>query len=320
VEPVLAFTFFAFGLAFGSFLNVCIYRIPIAIMASPDRESPWREMLDSFAAWRSVSRPKRSFCPSCGHGIRSYDNLPVVSWFLLGGRCRDCRSPISFRYAAVELLTGLVFLACYARFGLSLAALKFCVFAFLLFALIFTDAEHKLLPDAYTIPGLLIGLLLSFFVPVNDVATRWISGMPWQVVSLLDAVLGSLIGAAFIFGSGLIYKLARGAEGMGLGDVKLMAMVGAFLGLRLTVLTIFGASILGSVFALFLVPLIWYQRTQRRMIRLREPAALARRRAWQSAQLIRYYALPFGVFLGAVALFAAFFGSELLRWYWNRIV
>lgn len=324
---MIAIVFFALGLVFGSFLNVCIYRIPLALLESPEPEevSAWREMWSSIGAWRSVSHPKRSFCPNCGHGIRWYDNVPVLSWFVLGGRCRDCRGLISFRYAAVELLTAVLFLACYARFGLTLAALKFCVLAFLLIALIFTDAAHKLLPDAYTIPGLIAGLIFSLFVPVNDVAAMLAPNLlhpaySWRLVSLADAVLGAVVGAGFVFGSGMIYKLARGTEGMGLGDVKLMAMVGVFLGLRLTVLTIFGASILGSIFALILLFLVWHKRTRRRVIRHREPVALARRRAWQSAKIIRYYAVPFGVFLGATTLLATFFGMEFFRWYWNHFV
>jgi leader peptidase (prepilin peptidase)/N-methyltransferase len=219
----------------------------------------------------------------------------------------------------VELLTGLVFLACYARFGLTLETLKYCVFGFLLIGLVFTDAEHKLLPDSFTLPGLLLGLIFSMLVPVNDVAARFLRG-DWRLLSFMDAMLGALVGAAFIFGSGMIYKLARGHEGMGLGDVKLMAMIGAFLGLKLTVFTIFGASIIGSVFGVFMLPWVWAKRIHRRISRNREPSAVARKRAWRSAKLVRYYAMPFGVFLGSVALLSVFFGNALLRWYWNRFV
>src|SRR5512142_560208 len=120
-----------FGLAFGSFLNVCIYRLPRGL---------------------SVVAP-RSACPNCGTPIRAYDNIPVLSWLLLRGRCRHCATPITFRYAAVELLTALLFGACYWHFGLTLSGLKFAIFGFLVLGLIFTDAETKLLPDALTLPG-----------------------------------------------------------------------------------------------------------------------------------------------------------------------
>jgi leader peptidase (prepilin peptidase)/N-methyltransferase len=321
VDVIISIAIFLLGLAFGSFLNVCIYRIPRALPDEPEA-SAFGEMLSSIAAWRSVAQPSRSFCPNCGNQIRAYDNIPVLSWLLLRGRCRDCGKPISIRYASVELLTALLFLACYLQFGWSLETLKFCIFVLLLVPLVFTDAEHKLLPDAYTIPGLGIGLLFSLFVPVNDFATQLLPAViakepSWQVLSLADAVLGALIGAGFIYGAGLLYRIARGQEGMGLGDVKLMAMVGAFLGLRLTVLTIFGGSVLGCVFALLLVTVLWQRRTRRRMRRNHETAAVARRRAWKSVSLIRYYAIPFGVFLGSMALIATFLGDAFFHWYWR---
>ena len=309
------------GLVFGSFLNVCIYRIPLALPEA-ESESPCRILYASFAAWKVVNSPARSACPRCGHTIRWYDNLPVLSWLLLRGRCRDCAARISARYATVESLTALVFLACYLRFGLSLVTLKFSIFGFLLIGLIFTDAETRLLPDAFTIPGILAGVMFSVLSPLNDVATQYLPGMfnsrlSGRWLSLLDSLLGAAVGAGFIFACGLIYKVARGREGMGRGDVKLMAMVGAFVGIRLTILTIFGASVLGSVFGLLLIPLVWIKRLRRRLRRNREAFPVARRRAWISAKLVRYYAIPFGVFLGAVALFAVFMGNHLLRWYWR---
>lgn len=306
MDPLIAATVFAFGLTFGSFLNVCIYRLP-------------RE--------QSVVSPG-SACPGCGHEIRWYDNVPVLSWLLLRGRCRDCQRPITPRYMAVELLVALMFLGCYAKFDLTLLALKFCVFSFLLIGLIFTDAETKLLPDALTLPGLAIGLVFSVFVRVDDLVTQLLPVFvptpgvehSWRLLSLGDAVLGAIVGASFIYGSGMVYKLARGVEGMGLGDVKLMALVGAFLGLKLTLFTIFGASILGAIFGLSSIPTVWIKRTRRRMVRHREPGAVARKRAWESAKKVyRYYAMPFGVFLGSVALAAAFFGNAIFTWYFNRV-
>lgn len=319
MDPLFATAAFITGLIFGSFLNVCIYRLPRV-----PEEGAGSLFLRSL---NSLSNPPRSACPACGHMIRWYDNVPVLSWLVLRGRCRDCRNPISFRYAAVEVLTGFLFLACFAKFALTLEALKFAIFAFLLTGLIFTDAETRLLPDALTLPGLALGIIFSLLVPVQDLVARFLPGLfsltnpaeSWRVLSLGDAILGAIAGASFIYGSGMFYKLARGVEGMGFGDVKLMAMIGAFLGFKLTLFTIFGASILGAVFGLSSIPVVWIKRTRRRMKRQGEPRAMASRRAWHSAKNVyRYYAMPFGVFLGMVALIGVFFGNALLDWYWNR--
>ncbi|MGZ4816280.1 MAG: prepilin peptidase [Terriglobales bacterium] len=303
MDPFVATAFFLFGLAFGSFLNVVIHRVPRG---------------------ESIVFPS-SACPNCHHRIKAYDNIPVVSWLLLGGRCRNCREPINARYAAVELIVATLFLACYWRFGLSLSTLKYCVFSFLITGLIFIDAEHKLLPDVLTLPGIVIGLVFSWFIPVDDLLAEMLPayfqrarGLNWHWLSLSDAALGAAVGAAFIFGVGFVYLHARGVEGMGLGDVKLMAMVGAFLGVKLTVFTIFTASLLGTVFGLSLMLTVWGQRTRRRMMRHRETQQAARRHAWASARLVyRHYQIPFGVFLGSMALFALFFGKRLLGWYWG---
>jgi len=302
VDPVIASAIFVLGLAFGSFLNVCIYRLPLGL---------------------SVVTP-RSACPQCKRPIALYDNIPVLSWLILGGRCRHCKARISPRYLTVELLTGALFLACYWYFGPTLSTLKYCTFAFLLLDLIFTDAETKLLPDKMTLPGLALGLVFSLLVPVNDLASQFLPGMvnlpfsgelSMRMVSLVDSLLGAALGASFIYGAGAIYLRWRGTEGMGFGDVKLMAMVGAFLGMKLTVFTIFTASIAGSLFGLTTVLVVWLKRTHRFMKRLANAQA-ARRRGWQSAQMVyRYYQLPFGVFLGSMALLAFFFGNQFLRWY-----
>jgi len=298
----MAAAVFAFGLAFGSFLNVCVYRLPLGL---------------------SVVTP-RSACPQCKQPIAFYDNIPVLSWLILGGHCRRCKAGISPRYLLVELLTGALFLACYWHFGLSISTLKYCTFAFLLLGLIFTDAETKLLPDELTLPGLALGLVFSLLVPVNDLASRFLPGMvslPFsgdvaaRILSLVDSLLGMALGASFIYGAGAIYLRWRGMEGMGFGDVKLMAMVGAFLGMKLTVLTIFAASLAGSLFGLATVMIVWVKRTHRFAKRLADARA-ARRRGWQSAQMVyRYYQMPFGVFLGSMALFAFFCGNAILRWY-----
>jgi leader peptidase (prepilin peptidase)/N-methyltransferase len=307
VDPVLATSIFALGLAFGSFLNVCIYRLP-------------RDL--------SVVRP-RSSCPRCDYRIRAYDNIPVLSWLILRGRCRNCTASISARYLMVEILTGAIFLACYAQFGFSLATVKYCVLGFLLLGLIFTDAETQLLPDKMTLPGLVAGLLFSLVVPVNDLASQLLPGLvslplssdaSWHLLSLADAVLGAVVGASFIYGAGAIYLRARGVEGMGFGDVKLMAMTGAFLGVRLTIFTLFTASIAGSLFGLSTVLAVWIKRTRRRISRHHESLSQARRRAWESAAIaLRRHHLPFGVFLGSMAMVALFYGNSFLHWYWGLL-
>jgi leader peptidase (prepilin peptidase)/N-methyltransferase len=271
----------------------------------------------------SVVAP-RSACPRCDRPIAFYDNLPVLSWLFLRGRCRHCKAGISPRYLLIEVLTGVLFLGCYAYSGLTLATLKYCVFGFLLLGLIFTDAETKLLPDKLTLPGLALGLLFSLLVPVRDMASQFLPGivnlpisadLAAGLFSLLDSLLGAALGASFIYGAGAIYLRWRGAEGMGFGDVKLMAMVGAFLGMKLTIFTIFAASLAGSMFGLTTVLVVWIKRTHRFARRLTNLQA-ARRRGWQSAQMVyRHYQMPFGVFLGSMALLALFVGNQFLSWY-----
>ena len=310
VEPFFAAAIFALGLCFGSFLNVCIYRLP-------------RD--------KSVVTP-RSACPHCGDLIPLYHNVPVLSWLILRGKCRSCKQPISPRYLVIELLTGLLFLGCYTHFGLSLAALKCTVLGYLLLGLVFTDAETKLLPDAMTLPGLALGILFSLVVPVNDLASRIMVGLvspamrseiSWRLWSLSDSLLGAAVGASFLYGAAAIYLRTRGVEGMGFGDVKLMALIGAFLGTRLTVLTIFAASLAGSLFGLSTVLAVWIKRMRR--IEARGAASRisrddARRRAWRSARLaLRHYEMPFGVFLGGMALLSFLFGNRLLHWYWRAL-
>lgn len=296
-----------FGLLFGSFLNVCIYRLPRGL---------------------SVVWPG-SACPRCEKPIAFYDNVPVFSWLILGGRCRNCRAKITPRYLMVELITGLLFLGCYWHFGLTLATLKCVVFGFLLLGLIFTDAETHLLPDRMTLPGLAFGLVISLFVPVNDLLSTLLPGVidlpvssdvSWRLLSFLDAALGAIVGASFLNGIGAAYFRWRGVEGMGFGDVKLMAMMGAFLGLRLTIFTMMTASLAGSVYGLWTVLAVWVKRTQRRKNRFHEPASAARKNAWGSALVaLRRHQMPFGVFLGSMGLLAFFFGQQFIHWYWRQL-
>jgi leader peptidase (prepilin peptidase)/N-methyltransferase len=307
LDAVIVSGVFLFGLLFGSFLNVCIYRLPRGF---------------------SVVWPG-SACPYCEKPIQFYDNIPVFSWLILGGRCRNCKARITPRYLIVEVINGLLFLACYWHFGLTLAALKCVVFGFLLLGLIFTDAETHLLPDKMTLPGLGFGLLISFFVPVNDLLSMLLPGVvefpvssdvSWRLFSFMDAALGALIGTSFLYGIGVVYFRWRGVEGMGFGDVKLMAMMGAFLGLRLTILTMMTASLAGSAYGLWTVLAVWVKRTQRRKRLFHEPAATARKNAWASALVaLRRHQMPFGVFLGGMGLVALYFGPQFLHWYWRQM-
>lgn len=312
--------FFLFGVTFGSFLNVCIFRLP-------------REL--------SVVSP-RSMCPNCGAAIAFYDNIPVLSWLILRGRCRNCRAPISPRYAIVELLTGILFVVAYvvprmewfeasyrhvllnsyetlgAPYEPNALAFQLSTLAFLLVGLIFTDAETKLLPDLLTKPGIVVGLAFSLIVPVEGPARYFLRGVEnWRALSLINSIAGAVLGSAFILGVALAYEAIRKVEGMGRGDVKLMALIGAFLGMKLTLLVLLLGSLVGSCFGLLLIVVVWRKRLARR--RRRHPAEAAStssQRAWESARLIyRNFEIPFGVFLGTGALVAAFWGGAIIRWY-----
>ena len=311
---------FLFGLVFGSFLNVCIYRLPRGL---------------------SVVTP-RSACPHCGKQIGAIDNIPVFSWLILGGKCRACKAPITPRYMIVELICGLLFLGCYLEFGprfgsalLDNAALymfvvphlllfvKYAVLSFLLLGLIFTDAETQLLPDKMTLPGLVIGLAFSFFVPMQDLLTSlFLEFVPLRIplehqaviVSVLSSVMGAAFGGGFIWGVGALWKLLRGYEGMGFGDVKLMAMVGAFLGAAMTLAVIALASLLGSVLGLGTIAVVYVKRRGRYGRKLGKE--LGPKRARQAAIVAyRFLPMPFGVSLGTMAIAAIFVGGWLFRWY-----
>lgn len=307
MDVLIILGFFLFGLVFGSFLNVCIYRMPRGL---------------------SVVAP-RSACPGCHSPIAGYDNIPVLSWLILGGRCRYCKTRISPRYAIVELLTGAFFVLSYyvalPSPELAPVAVKFCVFSFLLIGLIFTDAETQLLPDLLTLPGLVVGLVLSYLAPVEICPDLHRSSGPvgallqghlgWRILSLANSVTGAVFGVAFMWGVALLYRGVRGREGMGMGDVKLMAMIGAFLGIELTLLVIMLGSVIGSVFGISLMLMVYGKRRARNRRRGGDTEE-ARIRAWRSATLIfRYFQIPFGVFLGAAALIAAFVGTPFMRWY-----
>src|SRR5215472_18841567 len=179
MQPIFSAAYFLFGVIFGSFLNVCIYRLP-------------REL--------SVVSP-RSFCPQCNTPIAAYDNIPLLSWIILRGRCRNCGTRISPRYAIVELLTGVFFVLSYMAAGSSPEALKLSALSFLLIGLIFTDAETKILPDLLTKPGIALGLGFSLLVPLRDFSVPGIAN--WRLQSLVNSLAGALLGSAFILGIAL---------------------------------------------------------------------------------------------------------------------
>ena len=297
--------FLGFGLIFGSFLNVCIYRLPRGL---------------------SVVRP-RSACPGCHAMIAWYDNIPVLSWLLLGGRCRHCKTPITPRYAVVELACGVLFLLSFLRSDSWVDAVKSCIFSFLLLGLAFTDAETHLLPDAMTLSGLGAALMMSTVSLVPGFAFslfpfRWDARTPpthlqlnfalgWR--SLLNALMGAVIGAGVLYLIGWIYLKVRKVEGMGLGDVKLMAMVGAFVGPVLTLLVLCTASLAGGAYGLLVLATVYWKRLRRYGPRLGEQAAA---RAWETAQLaLRGLEVPFGVFLSVMSMVSWFYGAQIVGAY-----
>ena len=278
VPPVVGYVIAGvFGAIIGSFLNVVIHRVPLE---------------------ESIVFPN-SRCPSCGAVIAFYDNIPVLSYVALRAKCRSCKEHISFRYPAVELLTAALFVVVAWHDGLS-AALPFdLVFASALLALVFIDAEHMILPNVITYPGIVFALVARIAIPyltgtphfddLPSLAQGALAGMPLWVASLAGGLIGALIGGGSLWLMGWTWEKLRGIEAMGLGDVKMMFMVGAYLGWRLTILTIFVGVLTGSIIGILLMA----QQRERNMQML----------------------LPFGVFLGLGAIAALLFGAPLVEWY-----
>jgi leader peptidase (prepilin peptidase) / N-methyltransferase len=238
------------GLAIGSFLNVCIHRIP-------KRES-------------LISPP--SHCPRCGYELRWRDNIPVIGYVLLGGRCRQCREPISLRYPAIELITLGLFLLHYWVFDWTWLLAVRLLFACAMVVLFAIDLEHKILPDVMTLPGIVAGLLFSLFLPPG----------------IVSALLGAVAGGGVLFLIAEAWSRLRNVEAMGFGDVKMLAMIGAFLGAKLVGLTFVLSSFLGGLAGLLLI--------------------LSRRGTMASE-------VPFGTFLAAAALVASLWGEDIVNWY-----
>jgi leader peptidase (prepilin peptidase)/N-methyltransferase len=234
-----------------------------------------------------VVRP-RSRCTSCETPIAAFDNIPLLSFLLLRGRCRKCGARIGWRYPAVELATGLLFFYFVRTFGVTAMAAKFCCLSAMLVALIFTDLEERILPDEFTIGGTVLGLIFSLFVQVPDItasALLWLMGLETlgRWASLAESLLGATLPALFLWGGGWLYYKVRHREGLGFGDVKLVALVGSFLGMRGALITLIFGSVAGSILG------YGYIRITRQ-----DPNT---------------YELPFGTFLGAAALLAAI-GSQ----------
>jgi leader peptidase (prepilin peptidase)/N-methyltransferase len=255
------------GLLIGSFLNVCIYRMP-------------RDL--------SIVRP-RSYCPACEKPVAWFDNIPLASYLMLGGRCRNCRARIPIRYPIVELLTGILFAVSVAGLGVGLPALKWCLYGALMVGLAFSDFEERILPDEFTLGGTVAGILLAAWVPMqmgyvqlflaSRYSDRWLS--------VGESVLGALAGSGILWAVGAAYSALRHKEGLGLGDVKMLAFVGAFLGLQGALATLILGSVAGSVIGLVYIKVA------------KKDAAS--------------YELPFGTFLAFAGLALGFLAGPLAR-------
>jgi leader peptidase (prepilin peptidase) / N-methyltransferase len=243
------------GLALGSFVNVCIYRIPNK---------------------KSIISPP-STCPNCGQRIKFYDNIPLISYALLLGRCRNCRKGIPLSYPAVELLVGLMSLALFTRYGLSFEYFVFLLFVSALITISLIDLRHKIIPDVLSLPGVIAGFSVSLFL----------GSITW-----LDSLIGILSGGGSLFLVGFVYKLITGREGMGGGDVKLLAMIGAWMGWRSLPFIVLISSLTGAVIGFAFILL--------------------------SGKGLRFR-IPFGPFLSLGALLYLFFGADLTTLYFRLL-
>ena len=243
------------GLCIGSFLNVCIYRLPIS---------------------KSIVHP-RSMCSNCGTPIASYDNIPILSYLWLRGRCRHCSAKISLRYPMVELLGGLLALGTYLKFGLTVEALIYYAFCSILLVVTFIDLDHRIIPDFITLPGIPICFAAAFALPD---------------VTYVEALLGILIGGGSLLAVAWMYNLITKKEGMGGGDIKLLAMIGAIVGWQGVLFTIFVASLVGTLAGMAV------------MLQSRKGMKLA---------------VPFGPFLSIGSITYIFFGTSLISWYFNLL-
>jgi len=267
------------GALIGSFLNVVIHRVP-------------RD--------QSIVLPN-SACPSCRTPLRAYDNIPILSFLILRGKCRTCKHSISIRYPIVEALTAILFVLVTIHDGVTFALPFDLVFVAALVALVFIDAEHMLLHNVITYPGMIFAIVMRLAVPylagpaqLDDLPglMQWLPHLPMWSVSLIGAAVGALAGGGSLWLMGFLWEKLRGVEAMGLGDVKMMFMVGAFLGWRLTVLTIFVGVFSGSLIGIGMMV----------------------RRGDRNMQMM----LPFGIFLGAGANASLLIGHQIVEWYGSQ--
>lgn len=246
---------FFIGLCIGSFLNVCIYRLP---------------------AGKSIVRPA-SACPACGASISWYDNIPLVSYIILKGRCRGCGAAISIRYPLVELLCGLFAWTSWIRFGHPLSALIYFIFIAALLLITFIDIDHRIIPDIISLPGIPLGFLASFVLPQ----------LKWS-----DSLIGIAAGGGILLAVALGYQLVTGNDGMGVGDIKLLAMIGAFLGWKGVLFTVMASSLIGTFVGIVL------------MLRSGKGMKMA---------------IPFGPFLAVGAMIYIYFGPRLIDLYFGLL-
>jgi leader peptidase (prepilin peptidase)/N-methyltransferase len=272
-----------FGLLIGSFLNVVIYRIPVIL------DNEWREAATEILEEQDIKVEKpeatesapfnlvvpRSACPSCGHQITALENIPIISYLFLGGKCSGCKSSISIRYPLIELLTGLMFAFSAYYFGWSYQAAATIVLSAILITLIFIDIDRKLLPDNIVYPLLWIGL----FINIDN-----------TFVSLEEAVIGALAGYLTLWSIFWLFKLATGKEGMGYGDFKLLAALGAWLGFKMLPLIIMLSSVVGAVLGILILVI---------------------------SKKGRETTLPFGPYLAIAGLVALFWGNQIVEQYLN---
>lgn len=255
--------FFLLGSAIGSFLNVCIHRIP-------------RE--------KSIVNPP-SACPQCGKAIRFFDNIPIVSYILLRGKCRDCETTISVRYPLVELLTAVLFVILYRRLGVTFELFVFLVFVSLLIAISFIDLDFQIIPDVLSIGGVVVGFLLSLGRPLfRNIDPKF---------GMLDSLYGIALGGGLLFAIAWLYQFFTKREGMGGGDIKLLGMIGAFCGIKGVVFSLVSGSVIGTIVGI--------------------PLMIAKGRDTK-------YAIPFGPFLSLGALVYVFMGNTLIRYTINFLV
>jgi len=247
---------FILGLIIGSFLNVVIYRMPME---------------------KSIISPPSS-CPNCGYRLKWYDNIPVISYLILKGRCRNCKTEISLIYPLIELLTGILFVFAFAKWGLTIDFAFYAYFIASMIAIAFIDLKHFIIPDKINFAGILVGFIFAYLR---------------QDFTVLDALIGGLVGSLFLLAIYFLYLKVRGIEGLGMGDVKMLAFVGTFTGYFGSLFVIFVGSLLATIVGVFFLKL-------------------------KGNQDITKTALPFGPFLAIASIIYIFFGEYIRVWYMGQ--